>query len=528
MIDRYAEKFIVILKELLKSIQIGDSNQEEWQQIKEKIGLQLHELQEERELDNFLLFLRTQYEDDWNVYKILLQYMCEFAEKDEIIYELLRCMINEAILNKEDIYDILQWNQQYVSKGFYLGKHWNIEEDWSMFTYMREYVRQKYDCCHELIPVEERDEEFIVVATNQLLGMNHAPTKFVFEFCRIMETVLKKKVLLIVETFVTDVTYLQENGMKLEWILCNNYIEKATGNFIYGCEGYEVAGYQILVNDNSISEMQMLVNSIFEKKPYCVWCFGDNLIFANLCQQFTTLVYTAFNQGYPGVPADIVVNYFKRSTIENQDEKRFLEEHGVKVKDIEFVFQYPKAQGEMRRADIGITEDAFCIGVIGNRLVSICSNSFLEVLYHAMSQEEKIHVIFVGGTDEEFEERVRQKLLYPERIWFIGYQDKLEEVISILDIFVNPPQLGGGTAGILALNEGKPVITAANGDVASFVGEEFICEGIEDYEELILRYIRDNEFYREKSELARQKAKRMCTTDDEMAEIIAGIFDLAD
>lgn len=522
------KRFIEILKELLKSIQIGEGSQEEWQQIKENIERYLRELREEGALEMFLLYLRGEYGDDRELYKILLRYLCEFAKEDEIIYELLYCMRNDALVNKEDIYYILQWNQQYVSRGFRLGRYWNIEEDWNMFTYVCERVRQKYNCSHEFIPVEKRDEDFIVVAANQLLGINHAPTKFVFEFCRIIETVLKKKVLLINEVLVTDVEYLQKNGLKLEWIRWNNYLEEATGDFTYEYNGYKAAGYQILVKDNSLLEMEMLVNSIFEKKPYCVWCFGGNLIFANLCQQFTTLVYTAFNQGYPGVPADIVVNYFKRSPIENLEEKRFLEEHNVKVKDIEFMFHYPLAQEEISREDIGIPENAFCIGVIGNRLASACSTAFLEILHNVMCQEEKIHIVFVGGTDEEFEKRVNEQLLYPKRICFMGYQKKLQEAVNILDIFVNPPQVGGGTGGILALNEGKPVITAANGDVASFAGEEFICEGLDAYEELILRYIRDKEFYREKSVLARQKAEMMCTTDNEMTEIVKGIFDLAD
>lgn len=520
------KKFIEILKELLKSIQIGEGSQEEWQQIKENIELYLHKLQEEGALEMFFLYLREEYCDDRELYKILLRYLCEFAKEDEIIYELLYCMRNDALVNNEDAYYIRQWNQQYVAKGFHLGRHWNIEEDWNMFTYIRERVRQKYNCCHEFIPAEKRDEGFIVVATNQLLGINHAPTKFVFEFCRIIETVLKKKVLLINEVLVTDIEYLQKNGLKLEWIRWNNYLEEATGDFTYEYNGYKVAGYQILLKDNSFSEMEMLVNSIFEKRPYCVWCFGDNLIFSNLCQQFTTLVYTAFNQGYPGVPADIVVNYFKRSSVENLEEKRFLEEHNVKVKDIEFVFDYPVAQGEISREDIGIPQNAFCIGVIGNRLASVCDTAFLEILHNVMCQEEKIYIVFIGGTDEEFEKRVNEQLLYPERICFMGYQKKLQEAVNILDIFVNPIQLGGGTGGILALNEGKPIITAANGDVASFAGEEFICEGLDAYEELILRYSRDKEFYREKSALARQKAEKMCTTDNEMAEIIKGIFDL--
>lgn len=83
------KRFIEILKELLKSIQIGEGSQEEWQQIKENIERYLRELREEGALEMFLLYLRGEYGDDRELYKILLRYLCEFAKEDEIIYELL-------------------------------------------------------------------------------------------------------------------------------------------------------------------------------------------------------------------------------------------------------------------------------------------------------------------------------------------------------------------------------------------------------------------------------------------------------
>lgn len=68
------KRFIEILKELLKSIQIGEGSQEEWQQIKENIERYLRELREEGALEMFLLYLRGEYGDDRELYKILLRY----------------------------------------------------------------------------------------------------------------------------------------------------------------------------------------------------------------------------------------------------------------------------------------------------------------------------------------------------------------------------------------------------------------------------------------------------------------------
>ena len=242
-------------------------------------------------------------------------------------------------------------------------------------------------------------------------------------------------------------------------------------------------------------------------------------------REFTTVIYTGLNQGYRGVPSDIAVNYFPKSPVENKEERRFLQERGVVVKDISINFSYNRSTGKMKRADYNIPNDAFCLAVVGNRLSDDCSEAFLCAMRQILEREPDCYLIFIGDEGDSFEEYIKERVGFPEQLRFLGFQKELCEALRMIDLFVNPPRLGGGTGGIIAMNEGKPVIALKAGDVASFVGEGFVCESLDGYQELILRYKYDSEFYRSQSEAAEKRAQEKVTTDADIANMIRNLIE---
>lgn len=95
------------------------------------------------------------------------------------------------------------------------------------------------------------------------------------------------------------------------------------------------------------------------------------------------------------MPADIVVNYFAGSPVENKVERTFIEEQGVKVHDIRIGLQYPEFQGEMTRKDFDIPENAFCISLVGNRLPGECSD-FFYIRLHVSGKQNRISMLHLS------------------------------------------------------------------------------------------------------------------------------------
>ena len=106
-----------------------------------------------------------------------------------------------------------------------------------------------------------------------------------------------------------------------------------------------------------------------------------------------------------------------------------------------------------------------------------------------------------------------------------GSKNNLIDYQNLFDLFVNPPRIGGGNTGAMALSAGVPVLTLNKGDIASVAGEEFTVETLEDYPEMIWKYKNDAAFYERQSKLARAKIEEKITGDEELAAIIQNVFD---
>lgn len=92
--------------------------------------------------------------------------------------------------------------------------------------------------------------------------------------------------------------------------------------------------------------------------------------------------------------------------------------------------------------------------------------------------------------------------------------------MEVCDLYVNPHRNGGGTSGVWALIQGKPVVTTPYGDVAANVGEEFWTESYETMSVLIQRYKNDADFYRMMSEKAKARAQILTDAENEFVHVI--------
>ena len=516
--------YVEILKLILESLSLEKTDVEGCTKFYEKLQEQFQNLHKQKLEDGFIGFLREQYANDEEVYELLLRYITDCTEEHITRCELMEILLSKSLREKRNIYILWELKKCIRAERFHLGKCPDMREDFELYQYMSNAMAETLGVSYDKIPPEERDKDCIVFTTTQFLGLRHAPTKLMLEFARIMTKQMKKKVLIINALKVVDEESRTIVGTKN--YNEQSYIQGKAGKFQYPYQQDTFEVYQLLIGQDNENEIKQLVREVYELKPWCVWHFGGIPVFAQVLQQFTTLVYMAFNKGYPLVPADIVVNYFAASPIENRAERNFLTEHGVLVQDIRIGLKLTELQGDVKRTDYDIPETAFCISIVGNRLSSDCTDKFLRLVAGAWEQECDIYVIFIGPTNEKFQKKVQREMGDASHIRFLGEQKRLQGAIAMTDLFVNPPRVGGGAGAHLALLEGIPIITLKNCDVASLAGDGFCYENPASLPEWIVRYKRDTAFYEEQSKAARVKGKECEKSDEEHAAMLSSVFDL--
>lgn len=440
--------------------------------------------------------------------------------------ERLECIVPKSIREKQDLFLCLELKYQHMARCFTEGKRVHIADNWEQAEYLIDAMKQFLGMNKRKIPVQERDHNLVVMATTQLLGPKHAPTRILLEMSRILEIYLKKKVILLTEIKECDAEACIQ--AELKEIVMISFREELYGRFEYPYKECCFSGYQIQLKRENMQEMQQLMQKLYDYKPYCVWCFGGMPAFAGAMKQFTTMIYMQFMEGYPGMPADLVVNYFERASFVYPQEKAFLIAKGVKVQEIRIgLSSYKKSKGLYRRGDFGIPEEAFCIGIAGNRLERDCTDEFLDMLGQVIHRNttKKAWLIFIGGISREFGIKVMESTKENSCIRFFGYCPEFADAIALTDLVVATPGLGNGGTGVTALQEGIPVISLEVGDIASCVGKEFQCQSLEEYPGLIQKYMEDLDFYKAQSEKAVEVFQSLLVDDETVAQQVQEVLE---
>lgn len=439
----------------------------------------------------------------------------------------LHDLLFQAVSEQRRLFECLRLQQQYHTKCFHQGIWMDIAEEWTLASGLISGMQQLLEIDGVTkIPAGERDPNLIVMAITQLLNPKHAPTRILLELCRILELYMNKKVFLLSEILETTAEQSAQMGIRKFFKL--NFNESLTGSFEYAFMECKFSGYQILLKQENVQEMKQLMARLYDARPYCVWCIGGTPVFAAAMKQFTTVIYTKCVEGYSGIPADMAVNYFERAQMLYPKEKEFLTRRGVEVQDIRLgLSSYHRSKGIYKRSDFSIPEEAFCIGIAGNRLEDDCTGRFLQILGSAMQREasREIWLVFIGRADRAFREKAAAQTGAASRIRFLGHCEEFADAVALVDVLAASPGLGNGGSGVTALQEGKPVITLETGDIASCTGKEFQCRTLEEYPDLIHRYIEDSEFYDRQSRRAAEIFQGLQVDDASVAAQIHKILE---
>ncbi len=363
----------------------------------------------------------------------------------------------------------------------------------------------------ELIPIEyeNREKGLVLVITSQFLGVNHSPTKLTLDVCR--GIILSGRNLLLLN--LADALSL--TGCIPYWNVQANYIPEYSRVQSFSYEEVQIPFAQCDRGIPNIGMVRDLICELRGMRPEIIISIGED-IFSNVIDDMIPVCSIPLQARLSRNFTKYLV-HFNEVTLE---ERKWMAEYGYQEKNLipmKLPFQVEYSDG-VKREEIGIPKNAFCIVAIGNRLETELTEDFLEMMESILTQTNTFFLT-IGEFDRQTKFAQYPHVL--DKSIYLEYTHKLLAVCNLVDLYINPPREGGGTSAIYAMSAGKPIVTLDYGDVYKNCGAEFAVKSITEMASQINRYVEDAAYYARMSELASRRAKEYENVEKNIAEMIA-------
>lgn len=347
--------------------------------------------------------------------------------------------------------------------------------------------------------LKQRNQRRIVIVTEQILSILHAPTKVVLNIAYALNK-LGYEVLL----FVCPCDRGIPEELWYEPTIMNSDPEFKNIPMRVNYRGVVFEGYQINMTSECLKEYHMMFQLIHAWNPLFVFDLGTANPVVDLVQKFTTLVAWEMSLVCPVSIGSILVRLGRMEEELERDYEEALEEYQTQLfMDESFPVLVEETGQTYTRSEIGLPENRFLIAIVGNRLDTDINEAFVDVMGELLKRLPDMDFVIIGSVAEEA--WVQGKFaseLFRNRMHFLGYRRDLPEVLGVLDLYLNPERGGGGFSSAIALVAGIPVVTLPDCDVAYNAGEEFVVSDYEEMLDIVVRYRQDKAFYEEKTAAA--------------------------
>ncbi|MBO4903555.1 MAG: hypothetical protein J5518_12270 [Lachnospiraceae bacterium] len=373
----------------------------------------------------------------------------------------------------------------------------------------------KHKMADILTPIrsENRNRGLIVVITLQFLNRGHAPTKTALERIYTIGALLHNDVICI-----NSREQYTLKGFLPIFDPIGRMIEKDyDGVHTTSHNDFSFALIQPETEMPDEEMVRVLLEEIRNLAPWKVVVCGDRCLLGDLCAEMIPtidipMVFSTIpkvERGYSAVGRTL-----------SASEKSDLAAKGYNPDSIiesVFTFELIPQTSILTKEQLQLPNDRFLLGIIGIRLDADVSKDFLETVLTCVN--DGIHLVFAGKFDG-YERLCNEVEGLSEHSTFVGFQKDILALWDLLDLYINPPRLGGGFSVAEAFSKGKPGICLQRGDVAASAGPDFCVDSLQEYPALIRKYITDHDFYNEMSRKALKRSERLFDSGGEMEKIL--------
>ena len=351
------------------------------------------------------------------------------------------------------------------------------------------------------IDVNERNETLIIVTSQQILNLNHGPTKTTLDRAKILKDNLKKKVIII-----NTAEQMGGDAVPIATGFNSNYdINLSNAEYL----DYENDRFPYIQFDNNTPNVEMgqiLVDFILKNKPAYIVNIGGGSLMADVCAKLVPVL------NINTVPSDITRTHATAQAVGKKnisDIRELLEILGKKTESIiigRFTSSLKEQQLLLTKKDLGFPENCFIIVVVGGRLTHELDNNFVQMMEPILKQNA--HLVIIGEMNT-YDKMCNENIVFKKNSSYLGLQNDVLAILDNVDLYVNPDRTGGGTSVIEAMYKAIPVVTLDHGDVALGAGEDFCVKSYSEMQDKIFDYMNDLVYYNEMSNKAKERADYM-------------------
>lgn len=386
----------------------------------------------------------------------------------------LASLLLHAISIEEGFENLIKAIELSSDIGDKIEVFWNIVRYYSIYkneikkdTYVNEtfmnivnYINKNFPIIvHE--KVERKNEEFeLIIITNQLLNLNHAPTRETLEYAKGFKE-LGYKVLV----FVTNEMPHSPNLM-----LANAFVANIDKNnkkrLIINYEKNEIIVE--FLNDRAGAEsIKKATLYLSNFNPKYIFSVGGYNFIAELMGRNRILVnLPCVAELCASMFAKINFFWYGNDTIA----KNFINKYSLNNQEIECNivprFAVPKSEKKLNPEEFNIDISKKIGVIVGNRLNEEIDDEFLQTLQY-LNRNSELQFIIIGSLNEDKKAQIYEYL--ESNTLHINFYENLFDIYMLCDFYLNPKRMGGGTAAAYAMASGLPVYSLKYGDVGKLV-----------------------------------------------------------
>jgi len=362
------------------------------------------------------------------------------------------------------------------------------------------------------IPYSERDHSFVILITSQFIDFVHGPTKSCFFRAKALKIFGKKEVMII------NTNDLFPEIVRLPLFWKNGHNSKDELNEIdYLNDGeVKIPFFQTACGEEpDVNSIEVILNTIEELKPDYIVNIGGFNITASLANELIPVLLVGMAPGqlqYDGT------DYFTCSLSDLDNAMEYARYLGAKEGAlIPSVFTSDlKTQKERHtREELGIPSNAVVACVVGSRLDIEIDKEFIDFICGL----DDIFVYFIGRF-HKYDRICMEKDRLKQMSQSSGFVNDILSYMDLCDIYINPKRLGGGTSSVEAMSKGVVPVALDFGDVSYNVGDEFVVGSYDEMAVRIRRLTTDNNYLREMSKKAKERAEYLCDTGNRFIETV--------
>lgn len=427
------------------------------------------------------------------MYSFLMQYIQipEFmdAALDSVIGTVTDCIIGT----------MLEYNLNRYGSLSYSRKRQLHDKNVELFDEMLQID-------HNDTPLKKRNFKRIVIITDQILDVRHSPTKVILNYIYVLQEYLKYEILV----FVCPPDGNLKSNLWANPVTSNSREEWAMIPIKCDYRGTLIRGYQINMVKSVIRDYHMMMELIQLYNPMFVWEIGCNNPACDLATHFTTVVASKMAKGLPVSKAQILLT----TDLDDLNEGELTSGQKTYVISEKLPAVLDTSDLELTREELSLPSDRYLICIVGNRLDMEINYEFASVLKDIVEKNGNVDFVIIGEV-QDIQKYFCEKI-FDERVHYLGYCMDLYAVFKAMDLYLNPPRIGGGYSSVYAMLAGIPVVTLPDCDVASHVGESFIVPDLSSMVEMVGHYSTDSDFNQQQKNKALKQAS--CFTYEALAE----------